>query len=405
MSLWLAIESVQGLAAVTLDWQMLAGTQFPVMKGFLRQTSEQVASYPCPRECGCGHRVVRHGDGRIVAVCECDDCSCDTLKVSEDDLRVMEFNSAKFARALANALGCEVREAKVEIEGVRQIGVFEEMPIVLGLPEGQRDCARMARELIGYFGSNFLVLTPTGRSIDGNAQSALRKVNAAIVGLDSLVTVAADGTMTSKRSAAELFESVGCGSRGRSPHQGESAPVPRFVFQKAGSTWRVVFDGAPEFHIEDTLGARYLDYLFRHPNEPISAFDLEVAIAPEKGKAREKNSIQSKLDPEAMRQYLRELRRLREERDEAMQASNYAEAEQLEDEIEVIESAIKKTGDVSDFGERSRGNVSKAVAAVRKKLLSGDPVQRAFGEHVQQFVSMGYECVYNQPEGRVWRQD
>src|SRR5215510_8898346 len=60
----------------------------------------------------------------------------------------------------------------------------------------------------------------------------------------------------------------------------------RFMFRKAGSHWLVVFDGRGEFHLEDTLGARYLDYLLHHPNEAIAAFDLEVAICPEKAEAR-----------------------------------------------------------------------------------------------------------------------
>src|SRR4051812_40853475 len=65
-----------------------------------------------------------------------------------------------------------------------------------------------------------------------------------------------------------------------------SPEAARFLFRKAGSHWRVVFDGRAEFHLADTLGAQYLAYLLHHPNETISSFDLEVAIRPEKGEAR-----------------------------------------------------------------------------------------------------------------------
>jgi hypothetical protein len=40
-----------------------------------------------------------------------------------------------------------------------------------------------------------------------------------------------------------------------------------------------------------------LNPLLHHPNEPISAFELEVAISPEKGEARATNSIQAESDP------------------------------------------------------------------------------------------------------------
>jgi hypothetical protein len=46
--------------------------------------------------------------------------------------------------------------------------------------------------------------------------------------------------------------------------------------------------------------------------------------------------------------------------------------------------------------------VSKAVTAVRQKLLKGEKNEKAFGEHLQQFLDLGYECIYNQPEGRIW---
>jgi len=74
-----------------------------------------------------------------------------------------------------------------------------------------------------------------------------------------------------------------------------------YVFRKVGSHWRVVFEGSAEFHLDDTLGARYLDYILHRPNQAVSAFDPEVAIQPEKGEARSRNSVQSKSDARAQR--------------------------------------------------------------------------------------------------------
>ena len=69
------------------------------------------------------------------------------------------------------------------------------------------------------------------------------------------------------------------GTRARSAH----------VFRRKGRLWEVIFADGQSFYLQDTLGARYLSHLLHEPNKAISAFDLEVAIEPEEGKARLRN--------------------------------------------------------------------------------------------------------------------
>jgi hypothetical protein len=181
----------------------------------------------------------------------------------------------------------------------------------------------------------------------------------------------------------------------------ENGPA-RFLFCKAGSYWRVVFDGCAEFLLPDTLGARYVDYLLHHPNRSISAFDLEVAIQPEKAEARSKNSFQEGADPEAARVYLRELTRLRREREEAAEDGQWTEADRLDEEIEALTWAVRGSGQAKDTGERARSNVNKALAAVRRRLAKGEKAEREFGEHIKRWVSVGYQCLYAHPPGPGW---
>jgi hypothetical protein len=176
----------------------------------------------------------------------------------------------------------------------------------------------------------------------------------------------------------------------------------RCVFRRAGRYWLVRFDGGEEFILEDTLGARYLWYLLHHAGETIAAFDLEVAIQPEKAEARSRDSIQDEADPEATRTYLRELSRLREEREEAAECGRLAEADRLDGEIEALESALRGGCQISDAGERARSNINKAVAAVRRRLAKGGKAEREFLAHVERFVSVGYQCMYAQPSGERW---
>lgn len=191
----------------------------------------------------------------------------------------------------------------------------------------------------------------------------------------------------------------------RVAEQATQVPVvaaPRFVFRRAGSHWDVVFDGGDPFHLEDSLGVRYLDHLLHRPNETIAAVDLEAAIRPEKAEARPRTSIQDQADPAAVRAYLRELVRLRAERDDAAETGRHAEAERIEAEIEALESQLPGKQRSTDSGERARDNVRKAIAATLRVLRTGGKAEKAFAAHVDQCVSVGYELLYSQPEGRVW---
>jgi hypothetical protein len=178
--------------------------------------------------------------------------------------------------------------------------------------------------------------------------------------------------------------------------------APRFVFRPAGSHCEVVFEGSDPFYVRNNLGAKYLNYLLHHPNEVVSAYDLEVSVQPEKAGARPRNSIQQKLDAETVKSYLRELNRLRGEREEAEERGERVEVDRLDAEIGTFEEALEGGGVSGDAGERARCNVSKALAALRRELASGSPAEREFCRHIEQFVSLGYECVYSQSAGRVW---
>ena len=174
-----------------------------------------------------------------------------------------------------------------------------------------------------------------------------------------------------------------------------------YAFRWTGRHWKVVWCGARPFHLRNTLGARYLDYLLHKPNEPIRAFDLEVLILPEKGEARGNNSIQPDSDSRALREYRQKLCRLQDERDEARVASRGTEVERLEGQIEALKAALKDTG-AADTGERAFDNVRKALRVVLEQLKSEGPEEQAFADHLQNHLSIGFECLYSQPQGRVW---
>ena len=175
----------------------------------------------------------------------------------------------------------------------------------------------------------------------------------------------------------------------------------RRSFSRCGDHWKIIFDGH-ELHLAQSLGARYLDHLLHRPNQPIAAFDLERAIVPGKASARAIDSSHATDDGETMRQCLRELERLRAERDETTELGDYGRGERAEEDIAMLEVQLKQGRRTRDTGERARNNVRKAIGAVVRGLHRGDVSQKRLAVHLGQYVDTGYACVYHQPPGAEW---
>lgn len=69
---------------------------------------------------------------------------------------------------------------------------------------------------------------------------------------------------------------------------------------------------------------------------------------------------------------------------------------------EKLAAALQEGGGVADSGEWARDNVRKALALVLGQLREGGPEENAFAEHLRTHLSLGHECLYSQPQGRIW---
>lgn len=183
---------------------------------------------------------------------------------------------------------------------------------------------------------------------------------------------------------------------------GGNGSASRYVFRKAGSHWDVVFDGGEEFHLEDTLGARYIGHLFEHPNQAIHALDLELAVNPDK-KLRGKVAVEKGYDPETEARYRTRLQEIRDERRDAQTNEDWGRLQALDEEAGLLEKNLVQNSGTTDAGEQARNNVRKAIGAVKQKLLAGSSWEKAFGQHIEQCVSTGFEVMYIQPEGQIWQ--
>jgi hypothetical protein len=218
-TLWRGLETVGSrLTAVAASWQRHMGEDFQrVRTSLISHTGREASSVPSRFICDCRLRVVKHAADDIVGISDCETVGCNDVTLTAAEIELLELKMTKLARAVSSALGCDLRQAETDIEGTQQIATYGEacLPVVFAVPRSQRECELLVRQLIWHYSGNFVVLVPSTRFIDGNAQSALRKVNAGIFALESFVTVTEDGSLRSNRTAAELFGS--CGQVGSAP--------------------------------------------------------------------------------------------------------------------------------------------------------------------------------------------
>jgi hypothetical protein len=143
-----------------------------------------------------------------VAVCECESWNCDDIPLTREEIGVLELNWTKLARALAKAFGCDARDADCGCPNTRQIGAFSSaaaMPIFLVVQHDATSFRQAVTQLVARQRSHFVVLAPTTRFVDARSRELFANANAGLVALDPLLSLSADGSLRSAKSAGELF--------------------------------------------------------------------------------------------------------------------------------------------------------------------------------------------------------
>ena len=404
---WRCLEEVYGLSGVAAEWQRHAGDDFAAFKtGFLQSAKRTAKSFPCPHKNGCTHEVRLRRTG-YVGVCKDDDgTGCDDLVLTAEDVEVWELNFARLGRAIAGAFECEPIESPLLVPHTNQVASYGSAAtaVLLTLPQNRDEFQQAITALVADSRQRFILIGPTNRFVDSRCKELLEKRDAEFFDLASHVNLMEDGKLEAVIPARELFARFLPDHASRRDGDARpSVPAARFVFRQAGSMCEVVFDGCPEFHVENTLGAKYLDYLLHHPNEVIRAFDLEAKIKPEKAAVRAENSVQTTVDARAKREARKELVVLKADLEAAEAEEDFPKVKRLREEIAKVRAVAGNDGLLdADTGEKARDNVRKAINKVVNKLRRGGKDEQAFGQHVAQFVPLGYELIYNQAEGNIW---
>jgi hypothetical protein len=150
---------------------------------------------------------VRHDDGSIVAVCQCESWNCEDLELKEEELVLLGLSWSRLGFALATAFGCERREASLGLPGVIQIGSFggAGLPVVLSIQSERAEFRSTLAELIVRLRGGFIVLAPTSRFFDVRTKELMADAKAGLFDLESHVSVLASGKLQARKSGGELF--------------------------------------------------------------------------------------------------------------------------------------------------------------------------------------------------------
>ena len=398
---WEIIETTPE-AAAALSWRRWLGPAFDaVAAACLRETDRPAKRIACGCGCDCNHRVRKRGTA-LVGVCDCGE-GCEDMPLTEADVTVWELKLPLLGRAVAKALNCDVNEMEFTMLRTWQVASAGDgpTPVVLTIQADKKSFRSVVGELVARLPKGFILLAPTKSLCNAASSELLAKVRAGFLDLESNFYLSVDGKLEASKDGKELFAHLLAEISKRGG--GDGRPTIRYNFRQAGSMCDIVFDGSEVFHLNNTDGAKYLDYLLHHPNKAICAFDLEREIKPEKAKVREENSIQRTVDAQTKREAREELVSLKAEFEEAEANDQTVKVKRLKSEIAKVEAVAGNESLLDgDTGERARDNVRKAINKVIAKLRKGDKDAKAFGVHIGRSVSLGYDVRYNQPENVSW---
>lgn len=210
-TVWQLLETIPGPAAVPAVWKASLGTDFTVFReAFLRTLPTPARSYPCPRECGCSHEIVRHKDGTIVAVCRCEPCCCDDIRLTKEDTTILELNWRKLGRAISKAFGFRACDADVGVAHAIQIAAYSEqaVPVIATAVNDPDTFHHVVMALAGRLRGRFILIAPTSDFLDGASQGVLAGLQSCFLALDTSVILTPQGSLRTTRPPAELLAGV-----------------------------------------------------------------------------------------------------------------------------------------------------------------------------------------------------
>lgn len=198
--IWRAIEAIPTAGATRKHWEVMSGADWSALSPLLRATGLEAETIPCfkVQPGGCIRRIVRHSVDNVRAVCGDTDSLCKSEKLTAAGTDALAVDRVKLAQGLAGAL--QLTNGKLPPASQNLINLGHHyvhaglgFPVFLLLSDGRfHDAAALFTDVEAYKGAK-LVLTLTEASLGPAAMAYLAKIGAAVMHLDNIVGVNANG--------------------------------------------------------------------------------------------------------------------------------------------------------------------------------------------------------------------
>jgi hypothetical protein len=206
--LWPSLEDMPGIIALLPVWRDLTGDGFLLYHALCFMMSTRTAiSFPCQKITACAYRIIRQPDGSIVGICRSNPAICQPIKLSEEDVTVLELNWKKLGRAICQAFGFESKFAELKIHNTVQIGTWsaDAVPVILCIQMNAADFRHAVAEVTATLNKRFMLFAPTSRNVDVPCLQLLAHSGSEFFPLDTTVRISPNGTLHSIRTPGELF--------------------------------------------------------------------------------------------------------------------------------------------------------------------------------------------------------
>lgn len=211
--MWQALETVPGPCCTDGEWRQLLGAEYVGASQYLRADGRLAMSYPCPAkpECGCIHRVVRHGTDRFVGVCACEPPRCSRQTLARGDLELVRVDLKMLGSEVAACLGIEPHHEVVrDLVSTWGLGTYRPSPgiVVPAYLTIQRDADSLERAVIGlsaHAGGAFGLVLPTRRFLRATIDALLNRAGGHAVALSEDASLAEDGSISARRVVGTIW--------------------------------------------------------------------------------------------------------------------------------------------------------------------------------------------------------
>ncbi len=216
-TLWRALEAMPVRSGVEVQWRDALGDTAPAIQPFLETLDGYATSYPCPEpgSDGCPRRVVEHDRDDIVAVCQRDPLTCETITLAREDIVIRRLDLLRLAAWLRD--GLDLRgDAPTNAAGLRRTAVCgiyrpvagREFRVYVTIQPNRAAMTSACERLLARETEAFALIVPTTDHVASATARQLTSRGAAVVALPDFTGLGNGGALAIRAAPAHVFASL-----------------------------------------------------------------------------------------------------------------------------------------------------------------------------------------------------